>query len=67
MKDMVNKGRADRTKKAKGEDAGSAKLTEEQVIEIRKDPRTQNEIAKSYEVGQTTIGKIKRGETWKHI
>ncbi|MBX3288397.1 MAG: HNH endonuclease [Acidobacteria bacterium] len=44
-----------------------AKLTEQQVRQILKDTRTQNEIAKSYGVGRKTIDHIKNRRTWKHI
>lgn len=50
-----------------GEATGSAKLTEKQVLAIRKDCRSVREIAKNYGVGKTIIGSIKRREKWKHL
>ncbi len=61
---------ADRNAKerqARGEKNGPAKLTEEQVVAIRADPRTNREIAKDYGVFETTISTIKHRHTWRHI
>lgn len=44
-----------------------AKLTEEQVLAIRSDPRRNPEIALKYEVSPKTISKIKCRASWKHI
>lgn len=43
------------------------KLTERDVILIRKDQRTHKEIATQYEVSVTTISKILSYKTWKHV
>ena len=49
----------------------SAKLTEKQVLDIRKtNPQTSWErqaIAKSYKVSVSTISRIINRETWKHV
>lgn len=48
----------------------AAWLTEEQVIEIRKMHKAgwlQREIADRFEVSQTTISHIIRGDTWSHV
>jgi hypothetical protein len=45
----------------------ASKLTAEQVIAIRADPRPNLRIAEQYHVTRSTIGEIKRRETWKHI
>lgn len=62
--DMVNKSR-----QANGERAGSAKLTEEQVIEIRKMRwiKTERELAKKYGVTSTAIHLIHKNRNWKHL
>lgn len=52
---------------AVGEDAGSAKLTEKQVLAIREDLRTHRDIANAYGVGKTIIGSIKNRTKWKHL
>lgn len=50
-----------------GEKVGTAKLTESDIIAIRKDNRTLKEIALSYNCNFTNIGYIKNYKTWKHI
>lgn len=50
-----------------GERAGSAKLTESQVISIRKDRRTNAEIAKQYGVYPSAISRIKTGKRWAYL
>lgn len=62
MTDMVNKGRA-----PVGQRAFGVKLTPEQVLAIRNDPRSQSRIGREYGVTQTTVGLIKRRKRWKHI
>jgi hypothetical protein len=53
----------------KGEQAGRAILTEEQVNEIRllRGKMTQAEIGKLYGVGRGAIANIMQGKTWKHV
>ena len=47
---------------------GMAKLTEAAVREIRASPGiTQRELGERYGVHQTSIGKIRRGETWRFV
>lgn len=60
--------------KMKGNNAGSkngnAKLTEEDVLEIRKlllKGEKKIKIAKMYNVTDTLIGRIAKNKTWKHI
>ena len=57
--DKVSKGRS--LSRAKNP---AAKLTEEQVSNIRLDDRTQRVIAKDYKVSQATIHAIKAGKSW---
>jgi len=68
VRDMHKKGRA---KILKGENSKQAKLTEKQVIEIKKilynSNLPSNEIAKIYKVNFVTIHDIKHNKTWKHI
>ena len=64
MRDMANKGRC---YDGRGEKNSNAKFTDDDVLSIRADDRSQTIIAKDYGVGQTAIGKIKRGERWAHI
>jgi hypothetical protein len=52
---------------AKGARNGFSKLTENAVIEIRKDTRSNRQIAKTYNVSSVCIDKIKNRTNWKHI
>lgn len=52
---------------ALGSKSGMAKLTEEQVVAIRQDTRTQEVIAAEYGVTHANIGYIKRRKTWRHV
>lgn len=40
------------------------KLTEEQVADIRSDPRSHRVIGRDYGLHHSTIGSIKRGKSW---
>lgn len=55
----------------KGEDKKNSKLTVEEIVEIRRlyknDGLTQEEISKIYPVSRRHIGKIVKGEVWKHV
>ncbi len=67
-RDMDRKGRR-RSKwssgKGKGELNPNAKLTIEQIREIRKiQGKSQAEIAKAYNVSQTLVSKIRLGQVW---
>lgn len=46
---------------------GQAKLTEEQVIAIRKDKRQRKVIAKEYKVSPTAITHIRQKNTWQWL
>ena len=71
--DKIKKNRQAKGKKmslvTRGENNGSHKLTEKEVIEIRKNDEklSQRKIAQKYKVNQTTIFKILHNKTWKHI
>ena len=60
--DRANDGRT-----AQGVEHYHAKLTESQVRFIRKDPRPHHKIATAYNVNRSTIGKIKRRESWRGL
>jgi len=62
IQDAARKGRM-----GKGEANGNSKLTEEQVKQIRIDPRSERRIALEYNVSRSAIHHIKRRGTWKHI
>lgn len=70
MSDMVAKGRADISGKAKGEKCGRSKLTETQVLEIRKLYSTgveQSEICRQFSIAQASVSLIVNRINWKHI
>ena len=50
-----------------GENHWKAKLTEQDIIKIRADNRTQECIAKDYGVLQSHISEIKRFIRWSHV
>lgn len=52
---------------AKGERSPHAKLTAEQVREIKISTKTQTELGQEYGVGKQTIADILHNKTWKHI
>ena len=51
----------------KGETSHLSKLTEQDVIAIRKSSLTQSELAEHYGVSQGNISQILSRTTWKHI
>lgn len=73
--DMISKGRhchgEESSKLRRGELHPRHKLTNEQVVEIRKayKPRevTLKQLAKKYDTNHTTISRIAKGEIWTHI
>lgn len=62
MRDMVVRKRS-----AIGERHGSAKLTEAQIIEIRRSSETQRAIAARLGVGRGLISRIRNNLNWKHV
>ncbi len=68
MQDCSKKGRFPTRREAiDGEKNQSAKLTEQQVAEIRASSGFQYEIAKKYGISQCQVSRIKRGEIWQHL
>lgn len=72
MKDMADKGRAaDGWQVPRGENCHNSKLSESDVLEIRKlyaaGGVSQYELADKFGVQQTQIGRITRGLRWRHI
>lgn len=50
-----------------GDTSPHAKLTPEQVQEIRASSGTQRSLASRYGVNPSTIGRIRRGESWTNV
>jgi hypothetical protein len=69
--DKVAKGRharrATHSHWLRGEQLWMAKLTEEMVLRIRSDSRSQSEIANELGVSQTLVSQVKRRKIWKHV
>lgn len=65
QRDAAKKGRM-----ARGEDQGSAKLTENDIREIRTKRAAgtkRRQLAKDYRVDETTIDNIVKRKSWKHV
>lgn len=62
MQDSVRDGMTSR-----GESHGSVKLTADQVVAIREDPRAQKVIANDYGISQPAVSDIKTRRTWVHL
>lgn len=60
--DMVKKNR-----QAKGEQCGNAKLTTDQVLEIRNLTLPSRQIAKLYKISKTNVLDIKNKKIWRHV
>lgn len=60
--DKVAKGRSNR-----GMKHGHAKLTNDQVFQIREMTGTQTEIAKKFGIRQSCVSQIKNRKLWGHI
>ncbi len=65
--DMVSKGRQN-----KGENVGLSKLTEKEVMLIRKTSKlypffSYNDIGKIFKTSKHNVGKILTNKTWKHL
>lgn len=52
---------------SRGSQCVTAKLNEVQVKAILSDDRPQRKIAREYGLGETTISRIKRRESWAHV
>jgi hypothetical protein len=63
----ADKMRKGRHRSPKGSDHGRSKLTNEQVIAIREDPRDMGRIAWEYGVSVASISLIRRRRIWKHL
>jgi hypothetical protein len=65
--DMMHKGRH-RSTPSHGEDHGCAKLTNQDVMNIRANTKARRDtLAAEYGVDVTTIWKIRTGRSWQHL
>jgi len=64
-RDCINKGRGN---KAIGEKHGNAKLTKEQVLEMRENKiLSRKELMTKYNIGKTSVANVLTRKIWKHI
>lgn len=66
--DCISKGR---TRPAVGEKTGGAKLSETDVLKMlelyRSGQRTQYQLSREFNIGQSQVSGIVRGQAWKHL
>lgn len=57
------------SKRAKGSQVATSKLSSEMVIEIKKllNTMTDKELAEQFSVGRKSINNIRHGVTWRHL
>lgn len=70
MKDMKNKGRANRNSVNVGSENGTSKLSERDVMQIKDllvNRIPLSKIASRFSCSISTISQIKTGKTWKHV
>jgi hypothetical protein len=70
MEDARRKGRSasgERVVTRRGEAHTKSKLTEEQVLAIRTDDRSDRQLAAEYGVAYSLIYRIRKGEVWQHV
>ena len=66
-RDAVVRGRLFGRRAARGEQSGSAKLTDAQAIEIWHSTLPYRELRQLYGVGYNTLTRIKTGAGWAHL
>ena len=69
-RDAIRDGVRDHYKYVYGEKVGTAKLSEDNILEVVRlyeKGLSHKEIAKKLKVDRSTIGDVLRGRTWKHI
>lgn len=65
--DMIAKGRIWQGRRAAGELNGHAKLTPEQVIEIRASKESATRVARALGITPESVWNIRRRATWTHL
>jgi hypothetical protein len=64
--DMAAKGRASKTPSVHSESHPLSKLTKDQALAIRRDPRPARLVAPDYGISKSLVWGIKRGTHWKY-
>ena len=67
QKDNVMDREARGRRDVKGEQIGTSKLTEAEVIAIRSSPLSNVELGERYGVHKSNIWAIRRGKSWMHL
>lgn len=65
-RDMLDRGRHARVG-PRGEQSGMAKLTTEQVMDIRLGKKSRRELATEYGISERTVSQIRAGRRWAHL
>ena len=65
MQDCSQRGRVNKTIKARGEAQGLSKLTEETVRLIMESPLSGSALAKELGVHRCTVNRVRAGSTWR--
>lgn len=65
-RDMWNKGRGSQNAR-RGEDHHSAKLSTNDVLDIRSSPSSTGELSKRYSVTREQINNIRSRKAWRHV
>lgn len=50
-----------------GEQVHTARLTESDVLLVRRSPKSHADLARRFDVSATTISSARSGKTWKHL
>jgi DNA-binding transcriptional regulator YiaG len=67
LPDAIHKGRHKAPDAKRGSENKNAKLTEDNVKDIRKSSKSTYKLAKTYGVAPRTIQRIVSGNGWKHV
>jgi hypothetical protein len=67
QKDNVADREARGRRDVRGEQVGTSKLTEKDVLEIKTSEESSTVLAKRYGVDKTNIWAIRSGKSWKHL
>jgi len=70
VQDMIQKGRRSSSAHGSGERHGMAKLTNDQVVEIRQrkaNGESAKELSEKFSINRSTVHDIVTGKSWKHI
>ncbi len=67
QENMTDRNKKGRARGPRGEDHGMSKLTTDIVIEIIHSTERGEDLARRLGLGKTTVNRIRRGGSWKHV